>query len=821
MLLWSPPGDQWDIINNTVLAESLNSRRSKSTDPSTRIFIAFYTVSADSGASPAETDKDGNYVYYDLEEDGCSVWYCGEKRGYKYNPAPLRDWGYVAGMSVAGAGLAASAFGILYAHATNAFFTQTSHDVAEAAAESMDKKDISPLLKGLVNNSVTRASRKEARNIVGQHFKDGSDVYDYFSSPKYVKRLYRFIRGDNLTEAEKITTAVIVPFGSPAKSPSRTFMQSFAGFAPGTELSFQELEDLRASAGVALSTFASLALGDLNPAGYVVSQTAGNIVKKLQKKTEAVKDYTKNALLGGDVPGEGLPRSETKPFDKDMYQKTWAAVRPIFDTMSDVLNLVGNATDHDQKLSNFELNTVIGSDGNAPSPFFPEKVYQYMSKITSKPMTYANAIEDTLGSTRVGIGCKILGTLIYGEPLSCAAFGDIFKATKFIDQCVTTDIINEAITKSIEAETKAGLAIQSLQNVKDNVMAIAFNQKAGRGNMEWILGSTIAYMAKQYESSNPRAFEDVETQDWFIEMQRWLAGGQSALDRAGGADFAFLWVIRHMLIPLLDPFSTQHGLLGRPCNELADMIHTFAASQKQAYEKREQNLILKINQKVNMENLETVETNVGVLHTLHNIYKSKYVNTWILPLVKTSTAKYLLVESSLKSECRLRVLAHYYPLLPLHCVIRKGGRTLGAAAVDSARKAIAYWNTPPQAEDVTEIDSAQRNNPYGQKQFEFQADDDEIEDATTPLSQTKIEEDKTNDSTNFLQSWIGSFFKPKQKKIVKFTGEQDVIDVINGYMTEDTWNSVYGKPGFTYQDAKKLRHQNNITRLKQQGNSIY
>lgn len=798
MLLWQSSDTEWQLVNNGKLAAALKERRGVGQPPDTRIFIAFYTVDESSGAPPYETDPGGNYVFYDIFEGGCSVWYSSEP---KTNPASLRDWEYFAGATLAAYEVAFSVVGILYAKVSSAFLTSTTVAVAKAAAESGSVGKIDPLLEGLVNNPAAKGSIKQAHDILGNRFRDGNQVYRYFRSKAYLKRLYRFVAGQQLSGHDLYEPAVIVPFGSPIKSPSRVFMQSFAGFQPGTILSFRELDQLRATAGVALSTFSSLAIGDLNPAGFVINNTAAEIIKGVQTRARAVRERAKQTLEVDEAAPDSISNK--------VYRETWSAIRPILDSAVNILELVGNSTEN--RLVDFELSTVVGKDGAEPSPFLPEQVRRYLSKISTEPVAYGKAVEDALGSTTVGTGCKILGMVAFGKPLPCAAYGDIYTASRFVDQCVDADAISRAVDESAKSDRMFNSAVISTEALKDNVMLLAFDKTTGRGNLEWLLGTTVAYVAKEFESANPRALKDVTTQDWFIQLRRWVTGGSSPMDRRP-SDVAYLWAFRNLIMPLLDPFSTERGVLKRQCNKLSEMVHTFAQSQQATFNRRLGELVQLCHVEtitLEQEQAEVMWINAKRAAKVGSIFYS----TFILPHIPPAVTRWKILESSFMAECRLRVLAHYYPLLPLHCMLRSARVKAGNAIANAARSGIAeaptttsLWSriTGQRQDDATTADGP-ADQPYLDRVFDYAdnaADLDRSLDTSPPEATS-------------LWSRITSVFG-KNDEPDAFEGEEEVVEVGYG-MTEAQWNERFGRPGFLFSDAKRKRHSNNQLRLRQMG----
>ena len=146
-----------------------------------------------------------------------------------------------------------------------------------------------------------------------------------------------------------------------------------------------------------------------------------------------------------------------------------------------------------------------------------------------------------------------------GRPLVRSATSDT-GARRLIDQCIDEYSISQAMSEMDEADMRANNAIQTAQNVMQEIKDIALDSASGRGNLEWIVGDAVAHLAVEFSKNrdpaadevddDELALERVQSKEWFRILKRKLsADGISATDRAGRKGFlSKVWVLKNMCV---------------------------------------------------------------------------------------------------------------------------------------------------------------------------------------------------------------------------------------------------------------------------------
>lgn len=667
MLSWQPPADDlsytepgdsqpvtsWDLLNNSKLASALNEQRGFFSNPSTRVFIAYYYLDEHADAPSYEIGE--NWIYFDAVEDGCSIWHSALEGSVEKNPAKLKDWTYVGAAWLGLSAAAASGLSAMYTGLTPMLVTDTARSVAtEALPEALESHTVDPLMEALINNPTTQKANERATKIMGSHFENSVQVGNYFSSKEYVKNMYDFV---TTTDRDGIKTygddvALVIPLISSRSDSMMSIAQSAVNLESGSELTFNQLEEIRGKTKTTIDTFSSLVFGDATPAGVIISSSAAEAIQSIKMKTSVAESAAAKAAS-----------------DKNLDQ-VFEAVRPIFDTMQSVLTTAEESIQSGTELDNYEVETAVGADGGPPSIWFPEQITTYTTTISSKITSFQDAVNNNLGPTSIGAGCKLLSTLLLGKPLECSAFGDIFSAARFVDQCIDDRAIRRAYAETEQDERNANSAIQSSQALLSEIKNIALDSSTGRGNVEWLVGDTIANLAAHLDEEG--SVEAVKSKAWFLELQRKLSSdGVSAVDRAGrSGNLALIWVLKNMLFPLLHPFHRNRGALRMPCNSLSTIISTFANSQQAAWDARKNELHYVMNARVHVEEHERVGLNRRVFQAMFG--SGGFVATYILPYTKAAVLKWHLVEAALTVECRMRAAYHFYPYLGVRCKLNRG-----------------------------------------------------------------------------------------------------------------------------------------------------
>ena len=82
--------------------------------------------------------------------------------------------------------------------------------------------------------------------------------------------------------------------------------------------------------------------------------------------------------------------------------------------MQSVLTTAEESIQSGTELDNYEVETAVGADGGPPSIWFPEQIRTYTTTLSSHVTSFQEAVNDNLGPTSIGAGCKLLSTLLLG-----------------------------------------------------------------------------------------------------------------------------------------------------------------------------------------------------------------------------------------------------------------------------------------------------------------------------------------------------------------------------------------------------------------------
>jgi hypothetical protein len=247
----------------------------------------------------------------------------------------------------------------------------------------------------LINNPTNALSQKRVEDIMHRHFQSSEEVGDYFSSKQYVKNMYNFV---TTTDRESIKrtygnkVALVIPLISSRSDSMMSIAQSAVHLDSGTELTFNQLEQIRSQRKTTIDTFSSLVFGDTTPAGFMISSSAAEAIETIKSKVSVAEGASREAARNKNMEGA---------FD---------AVRPIFDTMQSVLTTAQQAISSGTELDNYEVDTVVGADGGPPSVWLPDEITRYTSSLSSSVGSYRDTVNSQLGSTSIGVGCKLFST---------------------------------------------------------------------------------------------------------------------------------------------------------------------------------------------------------------------------------------------------------------------------------------------------------------------------------------------------------------------------------------------------------------------------